>query len=67
MHIEVRTFNRGRADEKRGLVLLSENEEESKMVDYALGDKIPVVIKGKVDLADGYGQHYIYLERDTEK
>lgn len=62
MKLETRTFSRGLPTEKRMLVCVVENEEESKMIDYALGDRVPFEIKGEVKLADGYGEHYISLE-----
>lgn len=64
MRIETRIFSRGLPGEKRLLILIPESEEESKIIDATLGDKVPVSIKGTVALADGYGEHYISLEAD---
>ena len=51
----------GRKGGSKCLVLLPENEEESKMIDEYLSAKIPSKVTGTIDLADGYGQHYIKL------
>ena len=44
------------------LVLIPETEAESKLVDEYLGKEIPTLVVGKVDLADGYGTHYLALQ-----
>ncbi len=43
------------------LLLLSENEEESVMIDKLLGQPEVTRVTGSVHLADGYGQHYVRL------
>lgn len=63
MEITARQFQ-----DKKFLVLIP-TKEESKLIDQILGDK-PFdddgkgpEVKGNVHLSDGYGQHYIRLER----
>jgi hypothetical protein len=52
-----------------GLLLVMENEEESALVDKALGSAVQNAeglisdIKGQVRLSDGYGSHYISLQQ----
>jgi len=63
MQVQIRDF-----DGRKILVLLP-TEEESKLVDAALGstgfdaDGKGPEVTGNVCLADGYGEHYIRLER----
>lgn len=45
----------------RTLLIMPENEEESKVIDETLSSTIPSFVYGKVDLADGYGEHYLAL------
>ena len=46
---------------KKSLLLLPECEAESAFIDKTLGATIPTMVGGRVELADGYGQHYIEL------
>lgn len=62
MRIETRTF--GKKGEIRQLLIIAENEEDSKQIDYALGDDVPFEdCKASVQLADGYAEHYIRITR----
>ena len=63
MRLEPRHFQKGRPGERKMLLLISESEEESQLIDEYLGKKIPTDVTGKVDLSDGYGEHYICLEK----
>ncbi len=47
---------------EKSLVLLPENEEESRLIDEYLSKKIPSKVTGEINLADGYGEHYIKLK-----
>jgi hypothetical protein len=52
----------------RGIVLIIETHEESSMVDEAFGsdvapDGLIAELNGEVRLSDGYGEHYICLEK----
>jgi hypothetical protein len=51
------------------LLLIATSEEESVMIDTAFGNKIGdvdviAVVTGTVQLSDGYGEHYIRLEKN---
>ena len=61
--IEIRKF--GRKDNlKKLLLIFSESETESKMMDEVFGDKkLPLVVAGTVALSDEYGEYYISLEK----
>lgn len=59
--LEIRAFK-----SKKFLLVLADNEEESKLIDAALGAKIPTRVEGEVTLADGYGEHYIRLCKKGE-
>lgn len=60
--LEIRCF--GRQNEIKHLLVVSENANESLIIDETLGDKdFPISITGEVCLSDGYGQHYIRLLR----
>ncbi len=63
MHIEPRVFAKGRPEEERMLLLVVDTEEESCLIDQYLGDKIPTQVEGEIQLADGYGEHYIRLRQ----
>lgn len=48
------------------LLLIAENDEESKMIDKIMGDLVDENGRisgcyGEVKLSDGYGEHYISL------
>jgi hypothetical protein len=60
--IETRKFG-----SRKMLLVISENELESKMIDAVLGSKVPVRVNGEVKLSDGYVYHYISLEQVKEK
>lgn len=47
---------------KKHLLVLADNEEESKMIDAMLGKTIPSPCCGEVTLSDGYDKHYIRLQ-----
>lgn len=55
--LETRKF-RGR----KFLLIISESEEESKLIDSVMGKKIPTNVRGEITLSDGYAEHYIRLE-----
>ncbi len=73
MRVEMRAFpvpdHEDKRMKRRVLVLISENEAESKMIDAVLGDKDfdedgkGPACAGNVCLSDGYGEHYIRLEK----
>lgn len=67
MKIETRCFQAGLPGERRLLLLLPENNEESVLIDEFLGKKVPVEVAGFVDVSDGYGEHYIRLEKAGTK
>lgn len=54
-------FETSNALGKKSFLIIPESEHESKIIDEYLGSGIPTQIEGKVDLADGYGQHYIAI------
>lgn len=63
MKVEIRVFK-----EKTFLVLLSDSDAESELIDQlgSIGfdeDGKGPEVKGNICLADGYGQHYIRLEK----
>jgi len=65
MEIETRTFG------TKKILILKPTKAESFLIDEVLGDK-PFdddgkgpEVKGNVCLSDGYGEHYIRLERVT--
>jgi hypothetical protein len=58
MKIEIREFKF-----EKYLLLIPENEVESKQVDFVMGERIPTIIVGSVELEDGYGAHYIRLHK----
>lgn len=51
------------------LLLIPQNEEESLLIDSIFGDKVVdgdgliAHVEGQVRLSDGYGDHYIRLEK----
>lgn len=52
----------------RALILIPESSEESLLIDSVVGanvgeDGLIANVEGQVRLADGYGEHYIRLER----
>ncbi len=63
MRLEPRVFSLGKPEEKRMLLLIVESVEESRIIDDYLGSSIPTKVEGKVELSDGYGEHYIVLEK----
>lgn len=66
MKIEVRRL--GYEDGKRvrtsttRLLIIPENEDESALLDDVLGSQIPTPLVGEVQLSDGYGDHYVWVE-----
>jgi hypothetical protein len=51
------------------LLLIATSEEESKMIDEVFGNKVGdddviAVVTGTVRISDGYGEHYLRLERN---
>lgn len=63
MKIETRRFRRGLLGEKKILLLIAETKEESQLIEECLGTEIPTAVVGEVRLSDGYGEHYIGLEK----
>ncbi len=71
MRIESRT---GRDHETgrvfpRGVVLIVENAGESRLLDEVFGRHVRAGgvicdVVGSVRLSDGYGEHYLWIERD---
>jgi hypothetical protein len=58
----------------RGLVLVAECQEESRMIDECFGNVVldgdgliaKVSAEVEVRLSDGYGDHYIYIKKPNE-
>lgn len=73
MKLEPRYTRNGDHVTLRGLVLISENKDESKLIDECFGDR-PITVNGEVGtprqaqarLSDGYGDHYIYIAAETD-
>lgn len=67
MRIEPRQFGNGGS--VKMLCLVAENENESRLLDRYLGSHVMnssgliAEVQGEVRLSDGYGEHYIRLER----
>jgi hypothetical protein len=52
----------------RGVVLICENDGESRLLDEAFGSRVDAdgkiaVVAGEVKLSDGCGDHYIWLKK----
>jgi len=52
-------------------LILRPTKKESKLIDEALGSKVGEdglisVVAGQVRLSDGYGEHYILLEKNID-
>lgn len=67
MRVEKRTFANGQEEKAKLLILVSENKEESELIDEVMGSKVGdngfiAVCVGEVRLSDGYAEHYISLE-----
>jgi hypothetical protein len=71
MKMKIRTF--GKESKIKHLLLVSESLEESRMIDFVFGDKVQNAeghianVEGSVQLSDGYGEHYIRLQRRASK
>jgi hypothetical protein len=67
MRLEPRQF--GHRGQIKMLCLVCENDQESRLVDRYLGkqvmndDGLIAEVQGEVRLSDGYGDHYIRLEK----
>ena len=46
---------------KPSLILIMENESESKWIDEILGSEVPFKVEGQCNLSDGYGEHYVQI------
>ncbi|MDY7035538.1 MAG: hypothetical protein SV375_05165 [Thermodesulfobacteriota bacterium] len=72
MKFEVRrTLNDRREPVVKGLILISESEEESKYIDMVFGgqpddDGLIGVSHAEARLSDGYRKHYIYIPVNQE-
>ena len=67
MRVEKRTLANGQEEKAKFLILVSENKEESELIDEVMGNKVGkdgfiAVCVGEVRLSDGYAEHYISLE-----
>jgi len=70
MKVETRIFNKDTSLEKKLLILLP-TKKESKLLDFVFGsqvnnedgDGIISPVTGVVKLSDGYGTHYIQLQK----
>ena len=60
--LETRTFGPAEKPQTQ-LLIFPETEEESKIIDTTISDKLPATVVGQVILSDGYGEHYIRLEK----
>lgn len=54
--------------EIRGLVLVADSEQESRLLDALVGssvgeDGLIAIGEFEVRLSDGYGEHYVYLKK----
>lgn len=59
MKLEKRIF-----EHTKFLLLIPENEDESKIIDEMLGDTdLPINVIGQVRLSDDYAEHYISIRR----
>ena len=52
----------------RGVVIIAENEGESKLLDEVFGKTVRECgvicnITGQLKLSDGYGEHYLWIEK----
>lgn len=61
MKVELREFKNEDRSPKIMVVLACEDEAESKIVDR-IGN-IGQNVRGEIRLSDGYGEHYILLEK----
>lgn len=67
MRVEARqALDEKRQPIMRGLVLIVDNKEESKLIDAVFGDKVGEdgligSRRAEARLSDGYGKHYIYI------
>jgi hypothetical protein len=67
MRVEVRrTFSKKGRSILRGLILLTESEEESELIDAVFGKKVGKngligIRSAEARLSDGYGDHYVYI------
>lgn len=48
------------------LLVVAENKEESKLMDFVFGSQIPTRVCGEMTLADGYCEHYIALQKGAK-
>lgn len=69
MKAELRHTRKGNKSVVRGIVLISENKAESAILDAVFGshvgeDGLIGTRKAECRLADGYGEHYIYIQED---
>ena len=71
MKFEVRqTLNDKDEPILRGLLFISENEVESKVIDVVFGDQpnddgLIGVRRAEARVSDGYGEHYIYISTEN--
>jgi len=67
MRVEARmALNEKRKYITRGMILVSENNEESEIIDAVFGNQVGDdglirVRMAEARLADGFGEHYIYI------
>lgn len=59
--LEIRRFKTVRM-----LLVVAENKEESKLMDFVFGSQIPTRVCGEMTLADGYCEHYIALQKGAK-
>ena len=71
MKVETRTRRtkdeHGYEDIWTDIILIPETDAESRAIDLLGEGKIPTAVKGKIDLSDGYGEHYIILREAGRK
>lgn len=72
MKFEIRVFAKGKPEEKRHMLFLPEDEYEMQQFDFVFGAMVQAGgkiadVQGSVQLADGYGELYLRVERSREE
>jgi hypothetical protein len=63
MKIETRIFARGKPKEVRQLLIVAETPADDETLDFVFGESVPTEVTGIRDLSDGYGSHYLRVEK----
>lgn len=73
MYIEIRNKTESGVTSIRGLVLVTESEEERLLLDEVFGDRVKdpdgLISKRTVEcrLSDGHGEHYLYIPKEAKE